>query len=389
MRRSGSDLMKELVLITGGAGFIGSHTADILKKNGYQVRILDNLDPQVHGYSGKFPSYLDPEIECFLGDVRSQEDLIQCLDGVSYIFHFASLTGVGQSMYDLKSYSDVNITGSANLIETIIKKKINIKKLILSSSRAVYGEGTRKCPECDLIYPETRSRVDLEKGSFEIKCPKCGNATVSTLTIENRPLKPTSFYGWSKKAQEDIFKYASKTFNLDVVILRYFNVYGSRQSLINPYTGIVSIFYSRLMASQPISIFENNLPLRDFIHVQDVAQANINALRNFIPSGEVINIGTGTQSTISDIAAELGAALNKKPEFIFNGEFRVGDILACTADIAKARELIGFNPSITLKEGMQEFVNWARKQGFNDLYQEAISELRTHSLFGNSKDKGK
>jgi len=381
--------MSEVVLITGGAGFIGSHTADILIKNGYIVRIMDNLDPQIHGNSGKFPPYLDPKIECFHGDIRSEDDLIRCLDGVTYLYHFASLTGVGQSMYDMKSYSDVNITGTANIIETIIKKKIPIKKLILSSSRAVYGEGTRSCPQCGSIYLDIRNRSDLEKGNFEILCPNCDHTTESTPTKETHPLKPISVYGWTKKAQEDICKYAAEVFDLNVVILRYFNVYGSRQSLINPYTGIVSIFYSRLIESQPISIYENNLPRRDFIHIDDVVQANLKALRNLIPSGEVINIGSGTQSTIVDIATAIADAMGLKPNLTLNDEFRVGDILACTADISKAQTLLDFKPSITLKEGMQEFVNWARKEKSTDLYQKAITELRDHSLFSSSKIKGK
>ena len=380
--------MNDVVLITGGAGFIGSHTADLLIKNGYHVRILDNLDPQIHGTSGNFPAYLDPSIECIQGDIRSEEDLVRCLDGASYVYHFASLTGVGQSMYDIKSYSDVNVTGTATIIEAIIKNKFKIKKLILSSSRAVYGEGARFCPNCGLIHPDIRDRNHLQSGNFEIKCPNCGNITESIATSEINSLKPVSVYGWTKKAQEEICRYASDVFDLNVVLLRYFNVYGSRQSLINPYTGIVSIFYSRIKESQPISIFENNLPLRDFIHIKDVVRANLYALQTSLPSGETINVGSGMQCTISDIATALAKALNQEPKLIIGGEYRVGDILACTADITKARELLKFKPEVSLEEGMEEFVNWADTQESKDLYKKAISELQTHSLFSSSRNMG-
>jgi dTDP-L-rhamnose 4-epimerase len=376
-----------LVLVTGGAGFIGSHTADALIREGYRVRILDCLDPQIHGLDGTFPSYLNTEIECIQGNVCSSDDVQKAMEGVSFVYHFASLTGVGQSMYDIKNYTDVNISGTATLLETIVKNKFPVKRLILSSSRAVYGEGTHECPSCGVVYPPTRSRVDLENNDFEVFCPNCRQKTVSVATQENRPLIPISVYGWTKKSQEDLFEYASKTFGLSVVILRYFNVYGSRQSLKNPYTGIVSIFYSRLLADQAIAIYEHGAPLRDFIHVSDVVQANLHALEKAVPSLSVLNVGTGASASIFDVANALARAVGREPRYEDQGDFRVGDIHACVADLARTGRILKYNPKVSLEEGMQEFVDWALKQQPVDLYERMVDELKGYGLFGRSEPK--
>lgn len=371
-----------LVLITGGAGFIGSHTADALISEGYRVRILDRLDFQIHGETSTFPSYLNPEVECMHGDVRSAEDVRKALQGVSFVYHFASLTGVGQSMYDMKSYVDTNVSGTANLIEIIFKHKFPVKMFVLSSSRAVYGEGTHRCPDCGIVYPDIRRRDDMEQNHFEVFCPRCSRETASIATVEDRPLTPISIYGWTKKMQEELCQFAAKTFGLPTVILRYFNVYGSRQSLKNPYTGVVSIFFSRLIAERPISIYERGIPLRDFVHVRDVAQANLKVLESDLPPGTVLNIGTGVEASIFDIARALAGAVDKQPRFEDNGEFRIGDIHACVADLTKARQLLGYTPEIPLEQGMQEFVGWAAGQPTKDLYHKMVDELKTFGLFG-------
>ena len=378
---------KPLVLITGGAGFIGSHTADALIREGYRVRILDCLDPQIHGQTGDFPAYLHPEIECIRGDVRNVEDVLSALKGVSYVYHFASLTGVGQSMYDMKNYTDVNISGTANLIETIVKHKFPIIKFILSSSRAVYGEGTHECPSCGIVYPPIRNRADMEQNKFEVLCPQCRRKTASVLTSEERPLTPISLYGWTKKLQEELCQYAAKTFGLTVVILRYFNVYGSRQSLQNPYTGVVSIFFSRLMAGNTISIYEHGTPLRDFVHVLDVTQANLQALKSDISPGKALNVGTGVGASILDVARALALAVDQEPRFVDRGEFRVGDIHACVACLSQAGKLLNFEPKIPIVEGMREFAAWAQTQQSTDLYQETVEKLQLLGLFGQAKSK--
>jgi len=384
-----TDLLKDLVLITGGAGFIGSHTADALIREGYRVRILDCLDPQVHGLNRQFPSYLNSNIERIRGDIRNSEDVRKALSGVSYVYHFASLTGVGQSMYDIKSYTDVNISGTSSLIEAIVKYKYPVKKFILSSSRAVYGEGTHECSKCGIVFPSIRNRNNMEQNQFESFCPKCGQETTSVVTSEDRPLNPISVYGWTKKIQEEQCHYAAKTFGLPVVILRYFNVYGSRQSLTNPYTGIISIFYSRMKADQPIIIYEHGIPLRDFVHVLDIVEANLKVLKIDVAQDTILNVGAGVEVSILDVANALAKAIGKKPSIEDRGEFRVGDIHACVACLEKTRNFIDFSPRISLLEGMREFTAWATNQESVDLYQTTVEELKSYGLFGQVKFKKK
>jgi dTDP-L-rhamnose 4-epimerase len=382
-----SDSSKAVVLITGGAGFIGSHTADALIGEGYHVRILDCLDPQIHGPTCRFPGYLHPQIECIRGDVRQSEDVRRALKDVSFVYHFAALTGVGQSMYNLKNYTDVNISGTANLIETIIKHRFPVKKFILASSRAVYGEGTHLCPSCGIIYPSVRNLDDMEQNRLEVFCPKCSKKTISVTTKEDRPLMPISVYGWTKKLQEELCQYAAKTFGLSTVILRYYNVYGSRQSLVNPYTGVISIFFSRFRAAKAISLYEHGIPVRDFVHVLDVVQANLKALASEIPTGMVINVGTGTETSIFDIARALALAVGKDPVFKDIGEFRLGDVHACVADLSRSKKLMDYQPKISIEEGLREFVAWAQSQQTVDIYHRTVEELKTHGLFGHSQSK--
>lgn len=373
------------ILITGGAGFIGSHTADLLIAKGHRVRILDLLDPQVHGQGAGFPSYLHPAIECLRGDVRRADDIAGALQGIDVVYHFASLTGVGQSMYDMASYMDTNVTGTAMLIETIAKHQFPIQKLILSSSRAVYGEGEQNCAACGTVHPDIRRREDLERGDFEAHCPHCNGPLKARPTRESTAHKPVSIYGLTKQYQEDLFVYAAHTFRIPTVILRYFNVYGSRQSLSNPYTGIVSIFYSRIMAGQPISIYERGKPLRDFVHVSDVARANLLAMERPVPPATAINVGTGAATTIQQVAETLQQAVGRSVTLEETDQFRFGDIHSCYADNAQAKSVLGYEASMSLSQGMQEFANWAQGQQSEDLYGRALSELQKHGLFGNAK----
>ncbi|MCB1850351.1 MAG: GDP-mannose 4,6-dehydratase [Gammaproteobacteria bacterium] len=370
------------ILITGGAGFIGSHTADALIKLGHEVKILDLLDPQIHGKSGRFPGYLNPAVECIFGDVRNLSTVTEALQGVEAIYHFAALTGVGQSMYDMRSYVDTNCTGTATLLEAIIKRDLPVKRLVLSSSRAVYGEGSHLCRTHGEIYPELRRREDLEKGQFDCICPHCGELLQTVPTQENRPLKPISVYAWTKAQQEQQCLYVANTFQLPVTVLRFFNVYGSRQSLQNPYTGVVSIFYSRILADQPVYLYEHGKPSRDFVHISDVVQANTLALSSEVPSGTAINVGSGVDVTIRDVAEALQRATGRTAKILDRGEFRVGDIHSCTADLSLAQQLLGYSPNIPLTEGIQEFVDWASTEQSIDLYDQALKELQRHGLFG-------
>jgi dTDP-L-rhamnose 4-epimerase len=330
---------------------------------------------------------LSPEVECIQGDVRNAQDLRRALEDVSFVFHFAAQTGVGQSMYDVADYVDTNVTGTANLIETIVKNQLPVKRLILSSSRAVYGEGTHECPHCGVVYPPPRRREDLEAGRFEVFCPNCGRKTTSIPTAEDRPLNPVSVYGWTKKLQEELCQYAARTFGVEAVILRYFNVYGSRQSLRNPYTGIVSIFYARMKAGKAIRIYEHGIPLRDFVHVSDVVRANIKALTSELPTGVALNVGAGRDSSILDVARALAQAAGRELRLEDHGEFRIGDIHACSADLARARELLDYSPQISLGDGMREFAAWAEGEHPEDLYQAMVDELASYGLLGRAKSQ--
>ena len=370
------------VLITGGAGFIGGHTADLLVAQGHAVRILDCLDPQIHGENADFPTYLPVMVERLRGDVRDVDAVTRALDGMDAVIHLAALTGVGQSMYELRRYTEVNLTGTATLLEGLIRRQQPIQRLVLASSRAVYGEGSARCVEHGLIHPEPRRREDLEQGRFAAFCPMCGQTLEDVPTPEERPLKPLSVYAWTKEQQEQLCRYAARTFGLPVTLLRYFNVYGPRQSLNNPYTGIVAIFYSRIRAGQPIFIYERNQPLRDMVSVSDVARANVQALTADIEPGASLNIGAGNRYTIAEVATALMRAVGRDVELIETTQFRMGDILQCHADLDRSRRLLGYAPQVDLDTGMADFVAWAAAQHTVDLYQQTVDELKSFNLFG-------
>ena len=370
------------VLITGGAGFIGSHTADALIAAGHQVRALDILDPQIHGPGGHWPDYLDSTVERVTGDVCDYATVCAALEDIDAVYHLAALTGVGQSLYDIRSYVQTAGTGTATLLEAIVRRTRPIQRLVLASSRAIYGEGTHACDQHGPCFPPLRTRADLEQGRFDAYCPHCGAVLQSVPTREDKPASPLSVYAWTKKHQEDLCRYAAQTYGIPVSILRYFNAFGSRQSLQNPYTGVVSIFYSRLMAGQPISLYEGGKPLRDFVHVADLARANVLALGADIPSGDCFNIGSGIEVTIQAVAGALMAATGHETPLLDLGEFRVGDIHACCADLSHARAILGYTPQIALEDGMREFVDWAGRQATSDHYATAVAELERYHLFG-------
>jgi dTDP-L-rhamnose 4-epimerase len=346
------------------------------------VRVLDILDPQIHGDISAFPAYMNPDVECMQGDIRNPDDLSRSLQGIDIVYHFAAMTGVGQSMYDIRSYVDVNVTGTASLIEAIVKHDIGLQAFVLASSRAVYGEGTHECAGHGMIYPEPRHREDLEAGRFDCYCPHCGSALAPVPTSESRPLQPLSVYARTKLQQEELCQYAGQTFGLPVRILRYFNVYGSRQSLQNPYTGVVSIFFSRIRSGSPVFMYEHGKPGRDFVHVSDVVRANLLALKGNIEPGTCINVGAGREHTIAEIAETLARACGSPVDLQDQGEFRVGDIHSCYADLTQAGALLGYQSEVSLEQGMREFAAWASEQESVDLYQRTVEELQRYNLFG-------
>jgi dTDP-L-rhamnose 4-epimerase len=370
------------VLITGGAGFIGTATAAALAATGAEVRVLDNLDPQVHGDRRRFPAALEEVAECVLGDVRDPDAVDRALAGVDRVVHCAALTGVGQSMYDLRAYADVNVTGTANLLERVLRTRPDLRRLVLSSSRAVYGEGTFACPACGDVHPPPRDRADLERGDFDVRCPACGAAVRPVGSPEDRPLRPVSVYGWTKRCQEDQCTAAAATFGLPVTVLRYFNVYGSGQSLLNPYTGIVSSFTTRLLDDRPITIYEQGLPVRDFVHVSDVVRCNLAALGADLAPGTIVNVGTGVGASIVEVAEALARALGREATIEVGSSFRLGDIHSCIAATARQAGVLGVEAKVTLEAGLDEFAAWASGREYVDLYDRAVEELEAFGLFG-------
>ena len=352
------------VLITGGAGFIGNA---IIKKlyNDYEIVVLDNFSPQIHGDHYE-ESYLYQNIKdkCTIikGDVRSREDVVKALEGVDYIIHLAAETGTGQSMYEINRYTDVNIMGTSNLFDVMLKEKLTVKKFILASSRSVYGEGMYDCKAHGIVVPESRAIDDMKHGDFEVKCPVCAGEVELRLTTEECPLTPISYYAYTKLAQEKMLKVMCPILNIPYTIFRYQNVYGAGQSLSNPYTGILSIFSKLLLQNKALNIFEDGKESRDFVHVSDVAAITCNALENEATNYQYINVGSGEGFSVIQVAETLKRLYASDSEIKLSGDFRKGDIRHNIADISRGRNLCGFVPAYTFEKGMEEFSTWVKKQ---------------------------
>ena len=368
------------ILITGGAGFIGSHTADALLARGYVVRVLDILDPQVHGEERKRPAYLDPRVELLVGDVRDRTDVVRALEGIDAVCHFAAQTGVGQSMYNIHGYCDVNIGGTAMLLDVLANSPGQVKKLILSSSRAVYGEGACLCDACGVVHPAARSREQLVRAEWDLVCPGCGGKVVPVPTSEGTSREPISVYALTKQVQEDLFRTFSSSYGIPTIILRYFNVYGSRQALNNPYTGIGAIFTNRALSGKDIVIYEDGKPGRDFVNVKDVVQANLLALENPDAENGTFNVGSGERLTVLDLAELVRQRTGSGVSLEFSSKFRVGDIRDCFADLTRSRSVLGYEPRVSFSVGVVELISWARGERLEDRFDEAEGALRERKL---------
>jgi dTDP-L-rhamnose 4-epimerase len=370
--------MSKKILITGGAGFIGSHLADELLEKGYQVRVLDNLSEQVHGKNCERPEYLDPAVELVTGDVRDPLIVKQALKGIDAVYHYAAMVGVGQSMYQVKDYTDVNNVGTAVLLEALMNNPV--EKLVVASSMSIYGEGLYKDPTGSIQTGLERKLDQLKKGDWEIY-DKNGHVLTPFPTPETKQPCLSSVYALSKYDQERLCLLIGKAYNIPTTALRFFNVYGTRQSLSNPYTGVLAIFASRLMNDNSPLIFEDGNQMRDFVHVSDIARASRLAMEVPEADDEVFNIGSGNSYTITDIAEKMSAIL-KKPHIqpTITGKYRVGDIRHCFSDISKAKQILGYEPQVSLKDGLIELAEWLKDQTAEDKVNQASNELAARGL---------
>ena len=349
--------MNMKALVTGGAGFIGSHIVDLLLKNGYEVRILDNLELPTH-LNGK-PSWIPEEAEFLKGDVRNEADIQKALEGVDFIFHEAATGGFTP---EISKYVDNNSLGTAKMIEMIIKKDYPIKKMVVASSIAVYGEGKYKCPEHGIVYPDVRPISQLLRAEWEVKCPICKSILTPLPTDEDTPVSPEKVYSITKYDQERLFITLGRDYGIPSVALRYFVTYGPRQSIFNPYTGVCSIFSTRILNSKPPIIYEDGNQSRDFVYVGDVATANLLVAKSQKANYEVFNVGTGNPITILDVASTLSKKYGKDVEPMLRGEFRSGDVRHMVADITKIKKL-GFEPKHTFEQGIQKYIDWIKSKG--------------------------
>jgi len=370
--------MSRHILITGGAGFIGSHLADTLLAAGDRVRSLDNLSPQVHGARDTAPDYLSDEVELIVGDVRDREAVDRALQGVDAVVHLAAAVGVGQSMYRMAHYTEVNNLGTAVLLEALAERRV--ERLIVASSMSVYGEGLYFDPQGRPVEIAERIRGQLESGDWEPRGPE-GEALTPVPTPESKPPSLASVYALSKFDQERMCLLVGAAYGIPTTALRFFNVFGTRQALSNPYTGVLAIFASRILNGNRPAVFEDGRQRRDFVSVSDVARACRLALEQPESAGQVLNVGSGRSYAIADIARRLARVMEREdlePEI--TGSFRVGDIRHCFADITRARQVLGFEPRVVLEDGLAELAAWLERQVATDRVDEARAELAARGL---------
>ena len=371
------------ILITGGAGFIGSNLSLRLLEKGYQVTVLDNLLPQVHGENPEEESPLFQNIlgkvNFIKGDVTKKSDWQKVLNNQDAIIHLAALTGTGQSMYQIDKYTDVNVSGTAKMLDVLVNESHQIKKVILASSRAVYGEGKYFHKDLGIVYPESRKLGDLENADFEVKS-NMGEILTPLPTDESSSLHPISVYGITKQVQEQMVMTVCTTVNIKPVSLRFQNVYGEGQSLKNPYTGILSIFSTQILNEKSINIFEDGTESRDFIHIDDAVEAIIKSIETDEANGEIFNIGTGISTSVLEVAETLKNLYQKDVEIHVSGQFRLGDIRHNFADISKAKKILKFEPKISFQDGIKRFSDWVIQQN--------ISEINLEKSFDEMKSKG-
>lgn len=374
------------VLITGGAGFIGSNITLKLIDKGYSVTVLDNLSPQIHGDNPENTSPLYRSIvgkvKFIEGSVTSKEDWLNALENQDAIIHLAAETGTGQSMYEIQKYIDVNIGGTAIMLDLLANNIHQVKKVIVASSRAIYGEGKYKCEEHGIVYPTEREDKDMEFGDFSCKCPFCRTNVELLPTSEESKIHPTSVYGITKQNQEQLVLTVCKSLNIAAISYRYQNVYGPGQSLSNPYTGILSIFSTRIKNGNSINIFEDGKETRDFVYIEDVADATILGLEKEGAISQVYNVGTGVATDVITVANTLSKFYKRKTPIQISGNYRLGDIRHNFADISKIKSELDFEPQWSFEKGIETFANWVNEQEIpEDKYEASIQKMKDKGLY--------
>jgi dTDP-L-rhamnose 4-epimerase len=368
------------VLITGGAGFIGSHFVDRLLAAGHEVRVLDSLDPQVHN---GWPDYLAADVERMEGDVRDRDAVRRALGGVDRLVHLAAAVGVGQSMYEIERYTSVNALGAAVVLEAAMELRGQLEKAVVASSMSIYGEGLYRCPSEDVLRtPEPRSDEQLSRREWELICPTCGTPLEPVGTPESKPLQPLSIYAVGKRDHEEMFLAWGRAYKVPTRALRSFQLYGKRQPLSNPYTGVAAFFAARLLNGRPPIVFEDGRQSRDFVHVTDIAAGIEAALEPGRGDFRAINLGTGVSTSVLRVAEVLARELgvDVKPEL--RQEYRAADIRHCFADISLAQQELSYEPRVVFDDGMSELAGWLADQEAVDRVEEATAALVERGLAG-------
>jgi dTDP-L-rhamnose 4-epimerase len=373
--------MVERVLITGGAGFVGSHLADALAASGHEVVLFDNLEPQVHGDGTDRPAYLDPGHRLVRGDVRDPDALAPLVREADVVFHLAAMVGVGQSMYQVRRYTDVNAMGMASLLEALAGHRGRVRKLLVASSMSIYGEGAYDCPVCGRVAPRLRPAEQLAAADWEMHCPRCQAVLEPAPTDEDKPLYPTSIYAINKRDHEEMALAFGYAYELPAVALRFFNIYGSRQALTNPYTGVAAIFCGRMLEGETPRIYEDGNQLRDFVHVSDIVQACSLAMSGPAADFQVLNVGTGRPVSVLQVFEMLARELRFDRPAEIAQQFRAGDIRHCYADVSRIASLLGYMPRHTFENGVHELVQWvAQQRGLTSRPADAHAQLAAYGL---------
>jgi dTDP-L-rhamnose 4-epimerase len=378
-------MKSQKILITGGAGFIGSSLALTLVARGHEVVVLDKLVPQIHGVDAEASSLyrlIKSKTMFVRGDVTCRDDLLKVLPGIETVVHLAAETGTGQSMYAIQHYADVNIGGTALLLDLIANDNFPVKRLVVASSRAVYGEGKYNCSSHGVYYPGARTDALMASGVFEHPCPVCSQIMQVLPTDELSVLHPTSVYGVTKLTQEQLVLSVGQALGISALAFRYQNVYGPGQSLSNPYTGILSIFSTRIRQGKPINIFEDGQESRDFVFIDDVVEATVRGIEHEAPLVDVFNVGSGVATGVLGVAHMLRTYLGGNSEISVSGQYRSGDIRHNLADLDKVSRVLGFNAKVSFEDGLRRFVDWVRSEQLaDDRYEESLEELRAKGLF--------